>query len=134
MAKQNSRRFFRIVTINPENWISKSLDVTIFNACDDGSTEFVVNGNRFVLVLTSHSNNDDCCYCYQKAEVFRLNDTGKRMSEFPICVGIKMTFKDSPRLSDETWEMYHDDIRESSLSRSDDDPVLASAKVIANVL
>ena len=63
-----------------------------------------------------------------------MNDTGKRMSEFPICVGIKMTFKDSPRLSDETLEMYHDDIRESSLSRSDDDPVLASAKVIANVL
>ena len=132
MAKRDSRRSSHVVTINPENWVNTSLDVTVYETDNIGNTEFIVNDYRFLLVVTNLSHDAD--FAYEKAEVFRLNDLGNRSSDFPICVGIKMTLKDSPRLSDKTWEMYHDDICESSLSRSDDDPVLASAKVIANVL
>ena len=115
--------------INPENWTGNRVKVQVDNR--EGDTQsFSVNGNTYVAIHKHHEDELDAQWNHDIMNVYMLSD----------CVDTETLAKASPivrsfRLaSEKVFTANNPSDMLGGYSRTDENPILAAAKVICNIV
>jgi hypothetical protein len=117
-------------TFNRENWSGNNASITVYErTLEDGTREgsFSLYEYTFNVTITKHQDRpypDEQTFRWERAKI-----TSKEVGK-GITLGIAIRFED-----DKAWEFFSgESISESAISRSDENPYVAAAKLLSNTI